>query len=66
MTRKLKRIPPPYVEKIAEMTTTASPCPQNKIAAKWAQKLTNHWTGQAERGFAAGAVLFDLGGNGAF
>jgi hypothetical protein len=28
--------------------------------------LSNHLDVQAERGFAAGAVLFDLGGNGAF
>ncbi len=29
-------------------------------------KVMNRFMRQAERGFAAGAILFDLGGNGAF
>jgi hypothetical protein len=41
MNRKLKITPPMY-RKFAAITASASPCPQNKIAAMWAQKITNY------------------------
>ncbi len=38
------------------MTTNASPCPQNKIAAKWAQKIINCQTGILDTGATSGAA----------
>jgi hypothetical protein len=46
----------PYIERIAVMSTTASPCPQKKIAAKWAQKITNCQTGIMNTGATSGAA----------
>jgi hypothetical protein len=57
MNRKRKRIPtPPYIEIIAALSTTASPCPQIMIAAKWAQKLSNLQTGIMDMGATSGAA----------
>ncbi len=38
------------IEKIAAIATCASPCPQNKIAAKWARRITNRQTGILDTG----------------
>jgi hypothetical protein len=34
--------PPPQIERIAAMSTTAPSCPQYKIATKWARQISNH------------------------
>jgi hypothetical protein len=38
------------------ISTTAPSCPQNKIAAKWAQKFSNRQTGIMDMGATSGAA----------
>ncbi len=71
MDRGYRGSVPKYVKCPDGLLADPDPAVKLMAARVWSRQETvnerfKNWAIQAERGFAAGAVLFDLGGNGAF